>query len=74
MADRSIISLASGIQEMLACRVLERYGIKTIDDLSQFISDNREGWVDLVERFRGMGPTKINAVREMVSRAKLADN
>jgi len=73
MTDQPVLTLAKDSKEALGCRVLERYGIKTVNDLRQFISDNHDSWDDLFERFRGMGPTKMEAVREMVKREKLVD-
>jgi len=71
MTDKPILTLANNDNEILACHVLERYGIKTVNDLTQFITENSGGWGELIERFRGMGPAKMIAVREMVKRAKL---
>ena len=72
MANDPIYSLKSNgnHNEQLACRVLEKNGIHTINDLKQFIEENK-GWVKLVERFNGMGPVKLEAVKIMVKRAGL---
>ena len=56
--------------EHLACCVLEKNGIKFTSDLEQFITEYRD-WANLMERFKGMGPVKLEAVKEMVKRAGL---
>jgi hypothetical protein len=70
MPDQNIFSIKQNgnRNEQLACRVLEKNGIKTVNDLKQFISENKD-WANLMERFRGMGPVKIEAVKEMISRS-----
>ena len=72
MSNESILSIAKDKNEILASHILERYGIKTVNDLGQFIADNNGSWEDLVGKLRGMGPAKMDAVRVMVKRLKLA--
>ena len=72
MADQSIYSLKlnGNRNEQLACRVLEKNGIHTANDLKQFISEYKD-WANLMERFRGMGPAKLEAVKEIVRRSEM---
>ena len=72
MTDQSIYALKQNgnRNEQLACRVLEKNGVKTIHDLRQFISENRD-WFNLMLHFKGMGPAKLESVREMVRRSGL---
>jgi len=56
--------------EHLACCVLERNGIKSTHDFKQFIGENKD-WVNLLVRFKGMGPIKMQAVKTMVKRMGL---
>jgi len=72
MSNESILSTTQNNNEVLASHILERYGIKTVNDLGQFIADNKGSWEDLVGKLRGMGPAKMDAVRQMVKRLKLA--
>jgi len=71
MSDQPILSLSNNNAELLACRVLEKYGIKTVNDLRQFISENNAGWEELISRLQGMSPTRMKYVREMVKREGL---
>jgi len=72
MADQSIYSLKQNgnRNDQLACRVLEKNGIHTVNDLKQFITKYKD-WANLMERFRGMGPAKLEVVIEMVRRSGL---
>ena len=72
MSNETIISIAQDKNEVLASHILERYGIKTINDLRQFIMDNNGSWADLVGKLSGMGPAKMDAVREIVKRSRIA--
>ena len=66
----STLKLNGNRNELLACRILEKNGIKTVGDLKQFINEYKD-WVNLMERFRGMGPIKLEAIKEMVRRSGL---
>lgn len=71
MSDQPILSLSNNNAELLACRVLEKYGIKTVNDLRQFISENNGSWEELIGRLKGMSPTRMKSVKEMVKREGL---
>ena len=79
MADQPISTLKQNgnRNEKLVCRVLslnrdvpEKNGIKTINGIKQFITENR-GWFSLIFRFKGMGPAKVDALKEMIRRSGL---
>jgi len=74
MSDESISTLKQNgsRNDQLACRILEKNGIKTVNDLKQFINEYKD-WVNLMERFRGMGPVKLEAVKEMIKRSGLEE-
>lgn len=69
MSNQSIFTLKQNGNrtEQLACHVLDKNGIHTINDLNQFITEYKN-WLDLMERFKEMGPVKLEAVKEMVKR------
>jgi len=66
----STLKMIGNKNEQLACRVLEKNGIRTVNDLIQFINEYKN-WDKLMERFRGMGPLKLEATKEMIKRAGL---
>ena len=71
MPIESIFSLSQNENrnDKSACRVLDKNGIHTINDLKQFISEN-QNWADLLERFKGMGPIKLEVIKAMINRLK----
>lgn len=69
----SSLKLNGNKNEQLACRVLEKNGIHTVNDLIQFLNEYKD-WEKLMERFRGMGPVKLEAIKVMIKRAGLIKN
>lgn len=71
MTEQAILSLRDhgNYNELLACRVLERNGIRNIPELEQFVSHH--GWDKIAYHFRGMGPVKFEAFIKMVERSGL---
>jgi hypothetical protein len=72
MINQAVLSLRDhkNYDELLACRVLERNGIRNVQDLQQFVSNH--GWEKMAFHFRGMGPVKFEALIKMVKRSGLA--
>jgi hypothetical protein len=73
MIEQAILSIRDhrNYDELLACRVLERNGIRNIADLKRFVSNH--GWERIAFHFRGMGPVKFEALVKMVRRSGLAE-
>jgi hypothetical protein len=67
--EQAILSLRDhqNYDELLACRVLERNGIRDVQQLKAFVSTH--GWEMIAYHFRGMGPVKVEALINMVRRS-----
>ena len=71
MLNQAVLSLRDhrNYDELLACRVLEKNGIRNVQDLKIFVSNH--GWEKIAYHFRGMGPVKFEAFIKMVNRSGL---
>ena len=69
--EQAILSLRDhkNYDELLACRVLERNGIRNVPELKAFVSTH--GWEMIAYHFRGMGPVKVEALIKLVTRSGL---
>jgi hypothetical protein len=69
--EQIILSLRDhkNYDELLACHVLERNGIRSVSDLRSFVSNH--GWEKMAYHFRGMGPVKFEALVNLVRRSGL---
>jgi len=69
--QQGILSLRDhkNYNELLACHVLERNGIRYVSDLQNFVSNR--GWEKIAYHFRGMGPIKFEALKKLVRRSGL---
>ena len=69
--EQAILSLRDhqDYDELLACRVLERNGIRNVRELRAFVSTH--GWEMIAYHFKGMGPVKVGALIKLVRRSGL---
>jgi hypothetical protein len=71
LMQQGILSLRDhkNYDELLACHVLEHYGIRYVSDLKIFVSNH--GWEKIAYHFKGMGPVKFEALKKLVKRSGL---
>jgi hypothetical protein len=69
--QQAILSLRDhrNYDELLACRALERNGIRNVQELKAFVSTH--GWEKMAYHFKGMGPIKVEALIKLVKRSGL---